>query len=454
MFAATRQKGKHIGVFGLARSGLACVDALLRGGAEVYAWDDSEPSRQKAKEMGLPIADLHALDFAKLDSLVISPGVPLTHPEPHWSVLKAQSVGVEVIGDTEIFAREIEGTGARMIAITGTNGKSTTTALIGHILQNAGLDAHVGGNIGKAVFLLPPPEASRLYVLELSSFQIDLMPGLKPDVGILMNLTPDHLDRHGSMAHYAGVKARMFAKQTADDWAIVGVDDPWGVEIAENIRGAKVIPMSVREFMPNGVSAVAAKLCFGEDVIDLSQMSSLRGAHNWQNACAAFVAGKAMGLEAQQIEAGMKSFPGLAHRMEEVGRLGEIAFVNDSKATNADAASMALASFAHIRWIVGGLAKQGGIDGLAPFFPKLRKAYLIGAAAENFAKVLEGHAEFEHCGNIDQAVARAAQEVKPDEVVLFSPAAASFDQFPNFEVRGEAFRQAVAKLPGIRMKGA
>lgn len=459
---ATRHKGKRIAVFGLARSGHACIVALMRGGAEVFAWDDSEPAREKAAADRLPVHDLHALDFSTLDALVLSPGVPLTHPEPHWSALKAKAAGIPVIGDTELFAREIEGTGARMVAITGTNGKSTTTALIGHILTAAGRDAHVGGNIGKAVFLLPPPVAGRIYVLELSSFQIDLMPGLKPDAGILMNVTPDHLDRHGTIENYAAVKARMFARQGPEDTAIIGVDDEYGVAIADGLNtGAKLVRMSSARALKEGVSApdgVVFRVEGGREVesLDVSNMSALRGAHNWQNACAAYAACRAMGLSRDEIALGMASFPGLAHRMEEVATMGQIHFVNDSKATNADAAAKALASFRRIYWIAGGLAKQGGIDSLRAFFPRIAKSYLIGAAAPEFAATIGNAMPVEISGTLAQAVAAAARDAFASgepACVLFSPAAASFDLYPNFEVRGEAFRSAVAGLGGIRMKG-
>lgn len=459
---ATRHKGKRIAVFGLARSGHACIVALMRGGAEVFAWDDSEPAREKAAADRIPVHDLHALDFSTLDALVLSPGVPLTHPQPHWSAVKAKAAGIPVIGDTEVFAREMEGTGARMVAITGTNGKSTTTALIGHILISAGRDAHVGGNIGKAVFLLPEPLPGRIFVLELSSFQIDLMPGLKPEAGVLMNVTPDHLDRHGTMENYAAVKARMFARQGPEDTAIIGVDDEWGVGIADGLHtGAKVVRMSSARGLKDGVSAPYGVVrCFegGREVesIDVSRMPALRGAHNWQNACAAYAACRAMGLSRDEIAAGMASFPGLAHRMEEVGAMAGINFVNDSKATNADAAAKALASFRRIYWIAGGLAKQGGIDSLKEFFPKIAKTYLIGAAAPEFAATIGNAMPVEISGTLANAVAAAARDAiaaGEPACVLFSPAAASFDQFPNFEVRGEAFRKAVAALPGIVMQG-
>jgi UDP-N-acetylmuramoylalanine--D-glutamate ligase len=451
LFPARTFKGKRVAVFGLARTGTACIEAMRLGGAEVHAWDDSAVSVEKARSEGLPVSDLHALSFAGLDSLILSPGVPLTHPEPHWSVRKALAAGVEVIGDTEAFQREIAGSGARTVAITGTNGKSTTTALIGHVFTSAGRDADIGGNIGKAAFLLPPPAPGKIYVLELSSFQIDLMPGLKPDVGVLTNLTPDHLDRHGTMEHYADVKARMFAKQAAGDTAAVGVDDQWCAAIAARIAGA--VKVSVRKTLDDGVSAAGGILRDHRDgtVIDLRAMPALKGAHNWQNACMAYIAGRALGLSPAGIETGMRSFPGLAHRMQEIARLKDVPFINDSKATNADAAEKALSSFDNIHWIAGGLAKSGGIAPLEPYFPRIARAYLIGAAAQEFADALKGRAPFEISGTMDAAVSAAAKHAGPGATVLLSPACASFDQYPNFEVRGDAFAKAVAALPGIQM---
>ena len=251
MFAATSFKGKSVAVFGLARSGISCALSLIAGGARVFAWDDSEPAVEKARAQGIVITNLHSIDFKTIDSLILSPGVPLTHPEPHWTVVKAKQAGIEIIGDTEAFTREVKGSGAKIVAITGTNGKSTTTALIGHVLRSAGLDVEVGGNIGLAVFNLRPPAPNRIYVLELSSFQIDLMPGLHPDVGILTNLTPDHLDRHGNMEHYALVKARMFAKLQTSDTALASVDDPWCAAIAEG--NSLITPVSVLKHLKMGL---------------------------------------------------------------------------------------------------------------------------------------------------------------------------------------------------------
>jgi UDP-N-acetylmuramoylalanine--D-glutamate ligase len=461
LFEARTFKGKRVAVFGLARSGLACIAALQAGGAQVFAWDDSEPAVEKGKKAGLPISDLRALDFAKLDSLVLSPGVPLTHPKPHWTVGKARAAGIEIIGDTEVFQREIAGTGARFVAITGTNGKSTTTALTGHLFAAAGRDCETGGNIGTAVLSLKPPVKDRIYVVELSSFQIDLMPGLKPDAGILTNITPDHLDRHGTMEGYSAVKARMFSKQDAGDTAVIGVDDEWCAAIAGGLAGpGEKILVSVIRPLVDGVSApdgILRHIRGGHEIasIDLRAMPALKGVHNWQNACMAYGAAQALGLSAGEIASGMKSFPGLAHRMQEIGRVGTIAFINDSKATNADAAAKALASFDTIYWIAGGIAKAGGIVPLAEYFPRIVKAYLIGQAADEFAKTLAGKAHVEMCGTLDRAVAAAARDAlaerKPGAVVLLSPACASFDHYPNFEVRGDAFVRAVSGLAGVAM---
>lgn len=460
MFPASTFKGKKVAVFGLARSGTAMIEALQLGGAKVHAWDDAGPSVEKARAAGLPVCDLHALDFSGLDALILSPGVPLTHPEPHWSVKKARHAGIEIIGDTEVFAREVRKSGAKIVAITGTNGKSTTTALTGHLFKQAGRDCDVGGNIGTAVFLMRPPVKDRIYVLELSSFQIDLMPGLHPDAGILTNITPDHLDRHGTMENYAAVKGRMFARLGPGDTALCGVDDPWSAGIAAGIStGADVRMVSVLRPLLEGISAPDGVLFDwrgGKEMarIDLREMPALRGAHNWQNACMAYGAAYALGLSVAEIERGMKSFPGLAHRMQQVATVRGVPFINDSKATNADAAEKALAAFDRIYWIAGGIAKAGGIEPLRQYFSKIAKTYLIGQASEEFAATL-GDNPHELCGTLENAVVAAARDATTDArkgaVVLLSPACASFDQYPNFEVRGDAFVKAVAALPNVQM---
>ena len=461
MFAAKRFEGRRVAVFGLARSGLACAQALQAGGAEVFAWDDSPAALATARAASVPVADLREVDFAGFDALVLSPGVPLTHPAPHWTVRRARAANIEVIGDTEVFAREVEDTGAEIVAITGTNGKSTTTALTGHVLRSAGRDAEIGGNIGTAAFLLSPPQPGRIYVLELSSYQIDLMPSLKPKVAVLLNLSPDHLDRHGSMEAYAAVKARIFARQGPGDSAIVSLDDEYCAAIAKSLDGPQLVPVSVERMLDEGVSAPDGVLLdrrngATREEIDLKPMRSLRGRHNWQNACAAYAAASAMGLEAGAIARAMASFPGLAHRMQEVGRVGTVMFINDSKATNVDAAARALSAFDTIYWIAGGRPKTGGIEALSPWFGNIVRAYLIGEAAEAFASTLHGRVDTTMSGTIDQAVADAARDALAERrkgaAVLLSPACASFDQFASFEVRGEAFAAAVRALEGFRAR--
>jgi len=463
MIAAESFAGKNVALFGLGGSGLATARALIAGGASVTAWDDNPGSVAKAQEAGIATGDLHQSDWSAFSSFVLSPGVPLTHPKPHWSVDLAHAAGVEIIGDIEIFARERArlAPDAPLVAITGTNGKSTTTALIAHMLKSAGRDTQMGGNIGRAVMTLDPPAPGRHYVLECSSYQIDLAPSLNPSFGILLNLTPDHLDRHGSMEHYAEVKERLAANS---DTAIVGVDDPFSRQIAERLieSGQEVVRISKREPVADGMFAR------GNDIIEvagshqrriasLDGIGSLRGAHNAQNALAAVAACLGMGLTDAEIQAGLTSFPGLAHRMEQVGRRGRVLFVNDSKATNADAAAPALSSFGRIYWIAGGLPKDGGIETLREHFPRIARAYLIGEAAPAFAATLGEAVPYEISGTLAAAVAHAAREAAQDEspeaVVLLSPACASFDQFRNFEVRGDAFRAEVLALGGVEPIG-
>jgi len=459
--------GKRVAVFGLGGSGLASASALLAGGGEVVGFDDNAQGVAKANAAGIPTADLHAIDWSRIAALLLAPGVPLTHPAPHWVVQRAREAGVEIIGDIELFCRERarQAPGAPFVAITGTNGKSTTTALIGHLVASAGMDAQIGGNIGTAILSLEPPAASlvkslRVHVIECSSYQIDLAPSLDPSVGILINLSEDHLDRHGTMAHYASVKERLVAGVPRDGTAIVGVDDEWCSAIAERLApsGKRLVRVSVRHELADGMYAVGAHIIRAKDgsnaaIADLSGIGSLRGVHNAQNAACAVAAALALGLDPATIQAGLRSFPGLAHRMEQVGRLGKILLVNDSKATNADSAAQALACFSDIFWIAGGKPKTGGIESLRNFFPRVRKAYLVGEAAKEFATTLGEAVAHEIDGTLDKALAGAVRDAAasgaPEPVVLLSPACASFDQYRNFEIRGDAFRDLVRALPGI-----
>ncbi|MBS0470676.1 MAG: UDP-N-acetylmuramoyl-L-alanine--D-glutamate ligase [Proteobacteria bacterium] len=463
MIAAASFAHRTVAVFGLARTGMAAIKSLRSAGATVYAWDDKPSAQAEATAAGAVVAPFVSWPWDKLTALILSPGVPLTHPEPHDVVKKAKAASVPVIGDMEIFAREIGADPAipgraPVIAITGTNGKSTTTALIGHILAEAGFDVQVGGNIGKAVLDLDPPNAKTIYVLELSSYQIDLAHGLVPDVSVLSNITPDHIDRHGTLENYAAVKARLLKQTSKSGQIVIGVDDPLTSAIftrhASN-GGPPAVPVSIGKVLGRGVFVVDGTLYDAQGqraakVMDLAAAAHLPGAHNWQNAALAYAATRPYVKDARTIANAIASFPGLAHRMEDVGRIGAVRFVNDSKATNADAAAKALGCYGDIFWIAGGKAKDGGIESLATYFPRIRKAYLIGDAAEQFAATLGSAVPHTISVTLDAATsaaaADAAQSGLPAPVVLLSPACASFDQFRDFEARGDAFRAAVQSL--------
>jgi UDP-N-acetylmuramoylalanine--D-glutamate ligase len=462
MIPITSFAGKKVAVFGLGGSGLIASSALFAGGADVVGWDDSAARIAHAASAGIPTADLRELDWSKIAALVLAPGVPLTHPAPHWSVGLARAMAVEVIGDIELFCRERRrhAPDAPFVAITGTNGKSTTTALIAHLAESAGFDTQLGGNIGTAILSLEPPRMGRVHVIECSSFQIDLARGIDPSIGILINLSEDHLDRHGTLANYAAVKERLIAGVQPNGAAVVGVDDGWCQAVADRAEraGQRVVRVSVRRPLAYGVYVEDDRILeatggTASEIARLGGNGALRGRHNAQNAACAAAAALALGLDRQAIQAGLLTFPGLAHRMEEVGRKGRVVFINDSKATNADSAAQALACFGDIFWIAGGKPKSGGIAPLAAFFPRIRKAYLVGEAADEFASTLKGKAESVVAGTLDRAVVEAARDAAASGLehpaVLLSPACASYDQFANFEVRGDAFRDLVRKLPGI-----
>ncbi len=463
MIPVTSFAGKTVAVFGLGGSGLASCHALKAGGAEVIASDDNNDNLVKAAQAGFITADLRKVSWANFAALVLAPGVPLTHPKPHWSVLAAREAGVEVIGDIELFCRERRRhvPDAPFVAITGTNGKSTTTALVAHLMREAGHDVQMGGNIGTAILSLEPPRAGRVHVIEMSSYQIDLTPSLDPSVGILLNVSEDHLDRHGSIEHYAAVKERLIARVQPQGTAIVGVDDIWSRAAADRIEqaGKRVVRVSVKRPLADGISAdhdVIVRTSGGarREIADIGGIGSLRGRHNAQNAACASAAALVLGVSHEVLQKGLRSFPGLAHRMEQVGRKANVLFVNNSKGTNADATEKALSSFSEIFWIAGGKPKTGGITSLAEFFPRIRKAYLIGEAAKDFAATLEGHAPYEISETLDAAVPAAARDAEAsglaDAVVLLSPACAAFDQYRNFEIRGDRFRELVTALPGVK----
>ena len=461
-------EGQTVAVFGLARTGLAAARALVAGGAKVALWDEKPAAREAAAAEGLAVVDLSTADWSQFAALMLSPGVPLTFPKPHWTVEKARAAGVEILGDMELFARAVnaapEHKRPKIVAITGTNGKSTTTALVGHICAAAGRDVRIGGNIGIGVLDLPDMHGGAVYVLEMSSYQLDLTSSLHADVTIIVNVSPDHLERHGTMEEYVIAKRRILANQGKGDTAVIGVDDMWGQQICTEITAANrrtIVPISASKAMGRGIYVLNGLLydATGEravEVADLNRARSLPGRHNWQNAAAAYAAAKGLGIAAEEAADHLLTFPGLAHRMEPVGQIGRVKFVNDSKATNSDAARQALSSYPKVYWIAGGQPKTGGIEPLVDLFPRIAKAYLVGEAAPAFAQTLKGHAAIVECGVMENAVAQAfadAAAAGGEAIVLLSPACASFDQYADFEARGEAFRAAVQTLSQVS-KGA
>ena len=462
-------EGRTVAVFGLARTGLAAARALVAGGAQVALWDENPKARTAAEAEGLTVVDLTTADWSQFAAIMLSPGVPLTYPAPHWAVTKAREAGVEIVGDIELFARTVnaapEHKRPKIVAITGTNGKSTTTALIGHICAEAGRDVRIGGNIGYGVLGLEDMHGGAVYVLELSSYQLDLTSSLHADVSVLLNVSPDHLERHGTMENYVAAKRRILLNQGKGDTAVIGVDDPWGQQICTEITAANrrtIVPISASKAMSRGVYALDGLLydASGEraaEVADLKRARSLPGRHNWQNAAAAYAAAKGLGIAAEEAAEHLMSFPGLAHRMETVGHLGKVRFVNDSKATNTDAARQAMSSYPKFYWIAGGQPKTGGIDGLGDLFGRVEKAYLVGEAAPAFAETLNGKAAAVVSGTIEAAVNQAYSDASAsghEAIVLLSPACASFDQFADFEARGEAFRAAVQRIANTQRGAA
>ncbi|KIL96798.1 UDP-N-acetylmuramoylalanine--D-glutamate ligase [Paramagnetospirillum magnetotacticum MS-1] len=441
-------KGKRVLVMGLGKSGTATARALLAAGAGVMAWDDGETARRAAAETAIPIRDPALIPMEKADLVVWSPGIPHTHPQPHAIAEKARAANVPVVCDVELLGLAKAGT--RMLAVTGTNGKSTTTTLLAHVLAECGLPVAAGGNLGTAALDLPELPGDGRYVLELSSYQLELTHSLKLGAAILLNITPDHLGRHGGMNGYIAAKRRVFDFLTPGGAAVIGVDDGPCRAIAAELerRGLRVVKISVESVLTEGVSAPDGVLLDnGKPVTDLKEIPSLPGSHNWQNACAVYAAARAEGLSPKDIAAALSTYPGLAHRQELVGEDHGIAWINDSKATNADAVEKALVCYEHIYWILGGQAKEGGIASLERHFGRIQHAFLIGEASEAFAATLEGKVRYTRCVTLANAVAAARNLAVSDDipgaVVLLSPACASWDQFKSFEDRGDTFRDLV-----------
>ena len=481
MITARAFAGKHYAVLGLARSGLATVEALLASGAKVTAWDDDEAARDRLKpsprfrgevaaqsaDGGAPppcstwspspanagedltIADLDTADLSQFDSIVVTPGLPLNR---HPIAGRAKAAGVEIIGDIELFARaRPELPPHKVVGITGTNGKSTTTALVHHILQTAGVPSLMGGNIGLPILAQDPLPEGGVYVLELSSYQIDLTQSLDCDVAVLLNITPDHLDRYEGFEAYAASKARLFAMQSAGKWAVFAGNDQETDKLCNDLnqsadREVIWVDSSFEETL--GVSLFEGDASiYGNPVGKQGDWPTLQGPHNAENAGAAIGIGHALGLSIPKIANALRTYPGLPHRMERIRDHDGVRFVNDSKATNATATAPALAAFPAIRWILGGRAKSDELDECAPFFAHVRSAYTIGEAGALFARILgEAGVAAAECGTLEVAVKAAAHDAEPGDTVLMSPACASFDQFRDFEARGDAFRELVRAL--------
>lgn len=453
---------KTVAVLGIGASGLSVIKALVKAGVKVYGWDDKEDGREKGRKAGAEITELTKDILPLCDCLIVAPGVPLNHPDPHHAVDLARTLGVEIIGDIEIFYRSQPE--RKIIALTGTNGKSTTATLIAHILNNCGVKTALAGNIGVPVLDVKLPPKGGAVVLELSSFQLDLVSKFTADIGIVINLTLDHIDRHGSMDEYGAIKEKIFSGKGLA--AIIGVDDEYCAAMYQRLKeseGRKIIPVSILEELGYGVSAVGGKLVDAldgapdaeHDMPSLNNIQTLNGAHNKQNAAIAYAAARMMGLEAGAILEAMKSYPGLAHRQFVTRLISGVAYINDSKATNADAAATALACNSNIYWILGGKPKEGGLRGLEMYMERVKHAFLIGQASEDFADWLDKYGvEYTKSGTLDVAVKQAHEMAQGHRgqpggagVVLLSPACASYDQFKSFEDRGDQFTAFVNALP-------
>ena len=452
--------GLPVAVLGLGKSGLSAALTLRDSGAEVWAWDDNEDRRAAARKQDIPLVDLLSCDWRDLTSLIISPGIPHTHPEPHPVARLAKEHGCEIIGDIELLARAQRD--ASYLGVTGTNGKSTTTALIDHILKLSGRQVAVGGNLGIPALDLEPLDTGGYYVLEMSSYQLEITASITFDVGVLLNVSADHIERHGGLDGYVAAKRLIFHRQTKPRAAVVGIDDEICRGIFEHLKAAgeqTVVPISGETRAPGGVyvhNGVLHDDIGGQAVpaVDLREVATLPGVHNWQNAAAAYATCRTIGVDAPVIAACLRSFPGLPHRQELVEIIDGISWINDSKATNADATAKALGCYGNIYWIAGGQAKEGGLAGLEANFDRIAHAFLIGEAAESFAETLGGKVPATHSGELATAIRQARELARKEDregaVVLLSPACASFDQFANFEARGDAFRDLVEALPGER----
>ncbi len=441
-------KDKKVGVVGLGKSGTATAAALSASGAKVTVWDDAEKARAAITDF--KVENPLDVGLSHYDLIVWSPGIPHTHPKPHPIAQAAKSANIPLVCDVDLLAQAKPNN--RILAVTGTNGKSTTTTLLAHVLEKSGRTVAAGGNLGTPALALPDLGDDGRYVLELSSYQLELCPNLKAHAGVLLNITPDHLGRHGGLDGYVAAKRSLFDKLAPNGTAVIGVDDSYGLDIASELqaKGVTVVRISAQHRLQKGISVPDGLLLEnGEPVLDLTKVRRLPGRHNWQNAAAAFALARADDIPSAAAASAIGSYPGLQHRQELIAERDGILFINDSKATNADAVAKALACYQNIFWILGGQAKEGGITSLTEYFPRIAHAYLIGDAAQDFAKTLGDAVPYSQCGTLDKAVEAAARDAKtkgPGSVVLLSPACASWDQFTSFEHRGDVFRQLVQNL--------
>lgn len=447
-------KDQTVFILGLGKSGRSVAQNLGKAGVHILAWDDQEEARRLAHEQGIPLVNFDTFQWKDVNHFILSPGIPHHYPAPHPLIVQAQRAGLSPINDLEVLYRSQSH--ARYIGVTGTNGKSTTTSLIAHILQESGMRVEVGGNLGIPAMDLNPLNEDGIYVLEVSSYQLETAPSLHFNVSILLNISPDHLERHGGLEGYINAKKLIFKNATDQDTLVVNVDDSPCLKIYEELKTAgkiRLIPISVGQVLSDGVYVTEGVLYEGaHPILNLQLLERLKGKHNWQNIAAAYGALRAMNLEADQIIPGITSFPGLAHRQQVVAHYKNVLFVNDSKATNAEAAEKALISYADspLYWLLGGRPKAGGIESLRPFFSKIKHAFVFGEATSLFSSTLRGHMSYTICGSLEEAVKKASslafQNQELEVVVLLAPACASFDQFRDFEERGNVFCAAVKEV--------
>lgn len=453
---------KPVLIYGLGRSGMSALKALKKAGAHIVAGDDNDDSLALAKKAGAELLDDVDYDYGDYAFLILSPGLPFTHPKPHWVVEKAKAADVEIICDIELFSRIYKN--IKAIGVTGTNGKSTTSSLLNHMLNKCGIPAELGGNIGTPVFDLKIPDEKTWLVLEISSFQIDLCPSYRPDIAVLLNLTPDHIDRHGDMENYCAVKERLSERSKSSDYniAVICSDDPYMQKVyarAKDLGLRKVIEVSTEKTLSAGVYVEGDMMhdTINESSItaaNLSRIPTLKGIHNYQNAACAYLAATLIGIAPEKAWDSMQDFPGLNHRQFLVRTINGVTYVNDSKSTNAASAAVALGYRDNVYWIVGGRKKKTGLDGLEEFFPRIKHAFLIGESTEDFADWFDKYGiEFSRCYDLDKAVRCAHDMAQKNRgqpggagVVLLSPACASFDQFTSFEDRGDKFTDFIKAL--------